>query len=353
MEKSKHIEELVDLSFLVDVGKAIVAAKTMKEILNRVMEKVGAVFAPLNWSLILYDPVSDEMIFKLAVGEAADKLTGKRFPASQGISGWILKNGQSVIVTDVSKDNRFSDQVDRMTGFKTESIIGVPLKTENKVLGIIELINKLDGKPFTAFELKALTIIADFAAIALEKAFYIRTIRKISLTDHLTGLYNRRNFDRVLELEVEKCKRYKTPLSMLMADINKFKEINDRYGHPAGDKVLQHCAQLFMNNVRKVDMVARYGGDEFAVIMPNTDRKDAEQVKLRILEDLHDISGDGIPEYSVTIGLHSYSGTGECDLLRKSDIDLYHKKQKKADLSLGDNFLQYLQDEEAEEQDSG
>ena len=352
LKQNDNFEDFIDLSFLVDVGKAIVSARSMKEILNRVMEKVGSIFAPLNWSLILLDPQANELVFKLVVGEAADKLRGKRIPADEGISGWIAETGQSVIVTDVLKDKRFSKRIDKMTGFSTQSIIGVPLKTENRVLGMIELVNKLNGQPFTALELKALTIIADFAAIALEKAFYIRAMRRISMTDHLTGVLNRRSLDRLLSLEVEKCKRYSNTLSALMIDINDFKQINDSYGHPVGDEVLKDCAEVIAENVRKVDQVARYGGDEFVVIMPSTDKQSAERVKDRILEDIRKRTNGDLPPYSVSIGVHSCDGTGECDLLEQSDKALYEQKIKKENISMGDQFFSYLDDEEREESGS-
>ena len=222
MTNHHDTQDLVNLSFFVDVGKAIVSAKTIKEILNRVMAQVGTIFAPRNWSLLLVDPKTKELVFKLAVGEVSDKLQGLRITSDEGITGWIYNTGQAVVIEDVSKDSRFSDRIDKLTNFTTESIIGVPLKSGEKVLGIIELINKLNGQPFTSFDLKILSTIADFTAIAIERAFYVRAIERLSSQDHLTNVLNRRSFDYIMQHETERCKRHGNRLSILLIDIDSF-----------------------------------------------------------------------------------------------------------------------------------
>ncbi|MEW5818530.1 MAG: sensor domain-containing diguanylate cyclase, partial [Spirochaetota bacterium] len=340
----------VHLSFFTEIGKAIVSAKNIKEILSQVMDKVGTIFAPLNWSLLLHDHKTNELVFQVAVGVAADKLRSVRIPTDLGISGWIFNTGQSVIIEDVDKDKRFSRHIDAMTGFKTKSIIGVPLKTGNRVLGIIELVNKLDGGIFTPFELKLLSSIADFAAIAIERAFYIQAIHKLSRIDHLTGVLNRRAMDMILSQEIERCQRYQTELSILMIDINDFKRINDKYGHLVGDDVLVECARIIQRNIRKIDYVARYGGDEFAVIMPNTPRLPAEKVKERILADLEKTVKKGnCPPFGVSIGLQTSGPDGVCDLLNKTDVDLYRQKAGREPIKVYENLLDYIADEEDEE----
>ncbi len=350
MKESKQyeaIDDLVHLSFFVEIGKAIVAAKSIREILDQVMDKVGFIFAPRNWSLLLRDSKTDELVFKVAVGEASDKLIGKRIPVHEGITGWIVTTGQPAIIEDVTKDKRFSDKIDQMTGFKTRSLIGVPLKTDNRVLGVIELINKLNDEPFTPLELKILSSIADFAAIAIERAFYVRAIQKISRMDHLTGVLNRRSFDTILNQEIERSSRYQTNLSVLLIDINSFKQINDTHGHLVGDEVLKDCAARLQNNVRKVDHVARFGGDEFAIVMPNTSAELAQNVKQRILDDIAGKSNaENIPDYRVSIGLHTSFSEGAFDILRNTDKALYREKDKKEPITVEENLLDFIEDEE-------
>ncbi len=340
------IEDLVHLSFFVDIGKAISSSTSINEILKKVMEQIGEIFTPINWSLLLVDRKANELIFKIAVGNAADKLQGKRIPLKTGITGWIVATGQPVIIQDVKTDKRFDASLDKMTGFTTKSLIGVPLKTGNKVIGVIELINKLNGQLFTPFEMKILSTIADFAAIAIEKAFYIQAMRRISMQDYLTGLLNRRSLDSIIKHEIERSKRFLTPLSILIIDIDDFKKINDTYGHLKGDDVLIFFANLLKRNVRQVDYVARFGGDEFTVVMPDTPVEQAESVKERILCDLKlSCENNKTLPFAVSIGLCSSGPEDVENILQATDMDLYENKEQKEPVDINKNLFDFISSE--------
>ena len=331
-DNNGNINDLVKLSFFTDLGVAITSARTMRGMLDRVMERIGAIFVPLNWSLLLRNSKTGELTFKIAVGESADKLPGVVIPKGIGIVGWIAETGKSLIIEDVAKDERFIGNVDKITGFNTKSIIGVPLKVNGKVFGVIELINKLNGESFSAYELKLLQGIADFTAVALEKFYYIKAMKKIASMDSLTELLNRRSFDRVLVKEIERCKRYNHPLSVLMIDIDYFKQINDKYGHPAGDNVLKRTADILSSNIRLPDSVYRYGGDEFVILMPDTSIEEAEIVRNRIIKDREILNEqEDIIPVSYSIGMHSAGPDGVDDILSNSDIDLYRQKDVRKD----------------------
>jgi diguanylate cyclase (GGDEF)-like protein len=327
---NEELDDLVKLSYFADIGKAIASARTIDQVMTRVMERIGEIFGPQNWSLLLLDRKSKELYFKLVIGIDAEKLRGIRIPVGEGIAGWIAQTGQSAIVQDVARDARFTDRIDQLISFTTHSVIGVPLKTDRGLLGVIELLNRNDGRPFTALELKLLTTIADFAAIAIEKAYYSRALKRVATIDPLTGAHNRRSFQRLFAREVARCKRSKGTLSLLMIDIDRFKEVNDRFGHVAGDKVLQALANLLEDTVRTTDTVVRYGGDEFVVLMPDTRKADAEIARRRISEaiDVRNASGVELP-FNVSVGLHSATAEHLDELVFRSDADLYQQKVRK------------------------
>jgi diguanylate cyclase (GGDEF)-like protein len=350
LENNDNINDLVKLSFFSDLGIAITSVKTMRELLARVMEKIGTIFVPLNWSLLLRNNKTGELTFKIAVGESSDKLLGLIIPKGKGIVGWIAETGKSVIIADASQDERFSDHVDKITGFNTESIIGVPLKVNNKVFGVIELINKLNGDSFSSYELKLLQTIADFAAVALEKFYYLKAIKKIASMDGLTEILNRRSFDRFLLKEIERCKRYDHPLSVIMLDINYFKQINDNHGHQAGDLVLKETADILKRNVRLVDSVFRYGGDEFVILMPDTTPEDAETVRSRIMLDRENLNNqEGEISVTYSMGLHSAGPDGVDDIVSNSDLDLYKEKERRKNINfenMNDHVEEFFDEEE-------
>lgn len=324
----KEFDDLIRLSFFAGMAKAIVSARTLKDTFRAIMDEIGEIFAPQNWSLLLRDPRSGKLRFELAIGTAAENLRGTEIAADQGVAGWIARNALPVIIADASSDPRFDGSVDARTGFKTLSIIGVPLISHGTVFGVIELINREDGGPFTPYQLKILTTIADFAAIAIEKHYYLLALRRVASVDPLTGLFNRRSFNRAIERERNRCVRNGKSFSLLILDVDKFKDINDRYGHAAGDAVLRRLAAVLKAAVRKVDIACRIGGDEFAVILPDTERRGADEVEGRIRDLLAASGADEIP-FGVSIGISENDGRSSLDPLTEADDAMYRDKARR------------------------
>ncbi len=338
------MEDLVRLSVFSSIGTSIVAEQSIHGVLDRVMEHIGAFFGPFNWSLLLVDANQSELVFAVIVGRPADTLRGTRIPIDEGVAGWVATHGSPAIVEDAQSDSRFSDRLDQITGFTTKSIIAVPLRSREKVFGVIELINRLDGRPFSAYDMRVLSTIADFAAIAVEKAYYLNEARRLSELDPLTGTRNRRGLQLAVDRETIRIARYGGDLSLLLADIDDFKAINDGHGHAAGDIVLKLVADTLMKTVRDVDTVARYGGDEFIVLMPATGPEDSEIARLRLKAAL-DAAGQahGVP-FGVTLGVHTSQDLDFDELFRESDKDLYRRKADP--LMVADNLLAALDEEE-------
>ena len=236
-----------DLGF--ELGKPLAKAKTIKEVLDIVMFQIGSILEPLHWSLLLKDPKSGDMIFMVVVGANKEKLQGVRLPKGEGIAGYIMETGKPLMVEDVSGDIRLSNRIDKYAGFKTRSYMGVPLKSENKIFGVIELIDKINGEKFTPDELNTLTSISEYTAIAIERAYYNQALQKMATMDSLTGLKNRYSLERALGNKEGMLKEYGPDASMMIIDIDKFKRINEMKGRQAADELLKHLAAILRKDI--------------------------------------------------------------------------------------------------------
>ncbi|MBN1242800.1 MAG: sensor domain-containing diguanylate cyclase [Spirochaetales bacterium] len=344
------IDDLIRLSWFTAIAKDIVSETTVRGVLDRVMERIGECFAPLNWSLLLLDRRTEELVFRIAVGKAGERLAGRRIPATEGVAGWVLANAQALIVEDAASDPRFSARADGLTGFRTESIIAVPLRTDERAFGVIELINKLDGSRFSALELRTLSTIADFAAIAIQRAVYLGQLRREAMTDPLTGLLNRRGLERALERERRRVARYGGELAFILADIDGFKQINDLRGHAAGDEVLKRVAATLRAASRSCDAAARFGGDEFLVLLPGTGPEAAEAARERFaaaLEKAAVTCAGG--HFTVSLGVHAGEAADAEGILHRSDIDLYRRKEDRATPSFGETVLEAMDEEDVQD----
>ncbi|WP_456403039.1 GGDEF domain-containing protein [Persephonella sp.] len=154
-------------------------------------------------------------------------------------------------------------------------------------------------------------------------------IKKLATTDPLTGAFNRYKLFKKLEEEIERANRYGNPLSILMFDIDNFKSINDTYGHNVGDLVLKVTINEIKRHLRKTDIIGRFGGEEFLIILPETDLKGAEKIAEKLRDIISDMKTEGIPEITVSIGVAEYkSGEESSDFIKKVDVALYTAKRK-------------------------
>ena len=168
----------------------------------------------------------------------------------------------------------------------------------------------------------------------LDRIRTIKALQKDAATDPLTGIYNRRTFVQIAEREIVESNRFKRILSFIIVDIDKFKNINDTEGHLMGDKVLVHCANVLINSVRSLDYVFRFAGDEFVVLMPETDNESLQQVITRIQENLENHGVAPAPtDYTISIGQYSGFPENLVDMFNRADSNLYIKKRRSTPLS--------------------
>ncbi|MGH9813550.1 MAG: GAF domain-containing protein, partial [Candidatus Acidiferrales bacterium] len=166
-----------------DIAKALTSTLQIDQVLKTIMEKVQELLSPDTWSLLLVDEVTNELFFQIATGKAADKLKDVRIPMGEGIAGWVAKSSKATIVPDVAKDPRFMNQIDQVTKMRTRSIICVPIRGKERVLGVIEIINYMGKREFDQNDLNLLQAMADYAAIAMENAMHVQRIHELTITD--------------------------------------------------------------------------------------------------------------------------------------------------------------------------
>lgn len=213
-----------------------------------------------------------------------------------------------------------------------EAVIAVPLRSSGQVTGVLCLYDSADGGEFTDADLALIRAFAAQAAVAVDNVLLHQEARRLSITDGLTGLWNYRYFTIALTREVERAARFQRPLALLMLDIDRFKALNDAYGHQRGNEVLMETAERVRAAVREVDVVARYGGEEIALLLPETGASGAEQLAERVWSGIRErpFTSPGEPpvpvRVSLGIAIYPEHGRSAPSLLASADVALYAAK---------------------------
>jgi len=307
---------------------AIEPSETYESILTQALELVSAE----RGSLMLFDQGANELTMKAARGMAEPVSAVANVRMGEGIAGSVLSEGRALVTT--------MDQLGRQTisarRYKTKSFISYPIAIGQRKIGVLNLADKIGGAAYDAADLSVIELVGPQIALALERAAWQQRANQfqlMSITDPLTGLHNRRYMEARLAEELSRSRRYDYPMSFMMIDIDDFKLYNDRNGHQAGDRALEIVAQGLRAALRKVDVASRYGGEEFSILLPQTDLNEAGVIADRIRRRVSETKfpyGNAQPLGSVTvsIGLSSYSAALDSAeaVIRAADRALYHAK---------------------------
>lgn len=324
------------LLILREVGKALTSTIELDQILGVIMEMIATLYQPRDWSLLMVDEKTDELYFAIVVGEASEKIKDMRLKIGEGVAGWVAANGEPVIITDAYRDERFAKWFDETSGFKTDSLVCVPMISKGRTLGVIEMLN-LQKSDLTEAQIELMAAFADFAAIAIENANNFQRITELTIIDDCTGLYNARHMHTLIDTELSRAKRYKHPFSVIFLDLDHFKNVNDTHGHLIGSRLLYEIGQVLAEGLRSIDAAIRYGGDEFVLILPQTSRAGALKVANRLRESLNSkvfFEEEGLNiSITASFGISSYpeDAADKEDILRHSDQAMYHVKETTRD----------------------
>jgi diguanylate cyclase (GGDEF)-like protein len=321
------------LAVLTDIVKTANSILEPRKVIETIMTRIQQLIPSEAWSMLMVDEEKQELTFELALGEKAKDVQGFRVKIGEGIAGWVAQTGKPTIVNDVSKDPRFARRFDSETHFKTRSILCAPLISRGRTIGVVQVINRRGGR-FTQADLDLLLTLVEPCAIAIENAILFQRTEQLTITDDLTKLFNSRYLNVYIGREIKRCKRHGIPLSIIFLDLDGFKSVNDQHGHLAGSRTLTEVGGILAEAVRESDILARYGGDEFVVVLPETPPGGALVIAERIRRAIAShpfLREEGLEaRISASFGIASYPDhalTPE-GLIQKADQAMYRVKEK-------------------------
>jgi len=319
-------EKREELEILIDTIRDVASTLSLPEVLDRLLDRTLRHLESEIGSVLL---VEGEGRLRVAAsrGLPSGVTRDETVAIGDGVAGYVAATAEPLLVTDIAYDPRFNGR--QLERYYTDSLISAPIIFRQRLYGVLNVNNKCSRLEFHSDDLRLLTAIADQAAIAVANARAYEEMQVRAQRDPLTGLANHGHFWSTLTREWKRAERYGRGLSVAMVDIDHFKRFNDSRGHLAGDEVLIAVARSLEEGARTTDRVARYGGDEFAVILPETARQGAaafgDKVRESISRQGHGSNRDMI---TVSVGLASYPGsaTSPEELVRAADMDLYRAK---------------------------
>lgn len=336
LDLESTVAELVEkyelLSVLYDSAATIVSISSLEEVSQRILDEAARTLGVDHASLMLVEEAGKTLRVAAARGPHSHSVGKGRLALGEGIAGHVAQQGKPLLIEELSTHplaRKATPEEDR-----SGSLISVPLKVQDRILGVLN-VNKVQGDPFRTGDLKLLCALADLASLSIENA---RTYQN-AITDRLTRLYNYGYFKEQLEASLDAARQTGSPLSVLMFDIDHFKNFNDKNGHELGNVVLVGVAGICLANCRQgtdrvPDLVARYGGEEFILMLSGVCRDDAflmaERIR-RLVQDESFEGGQNQPGGRVTVsmGIASYpddAATSDA-LINRADEALYRAKR--------------------------
>jgi diguanylate cyclase (GGDEF)-like protein len=283
-------------------------------------------------SLATFDAPQSALAITATYGYPEILVKHLRFRPGSGIIDRVFRTRRPLRVENIRE---LRDAPHPRLRYRTSSFISLPLIASDDVLGVVSVTDRQDGRPFDRGDLKALRGLSAIAALALDRARAVDDAigsARVAAIDPLTSLFNRRQFLHRLDEEVERARRQQSPLAVMMVDVDNFKQLNDRLGHLAGDAVLRLISDVLRRSVRVFDVCARYGGDEFAILMPGSGPESSTQIADRIRDGIEDTRPAGGPwaddlRITVSIGIASFLAANGEELVGRADQALYMAKR--------------------------
>ncbi len=314
------------------IGQKISSISDFESLVEVVYGETSKIMKTENFYLALYNKEQNDLQFIIYV-EEGKRVQRRKRELKKGLTEYVIKTKKPLLLSQKVVENSKKIGI-KALGRPAQCWLGVPILYGKKALGVIAVQDYEKPSIYDESDMKILITIANQTAVAIENSRLYEETLKMAVTDPMTGLFNIRHLYSILKLEIERARRYDLAFSILIIDIDNFKEYNDRYGHLLGDELLRAYGQFLVSNSRKIDTVARYGGDEFVTVLPETEKVNALHVMQRIREKLgkhvFNIKKKKI-SLMVTIGEASFpeDATTSEELIRKADRNLLNRKKER------------------------
>lgn len=320
-------------AILYRASQEVSAGLDIEQVCAAVHRAVQQVMPCEDFIVAFYDEARHEIIPVYIIETPRRRVTAPPYAADRGLGGHIVRTGQSVRLN--SPEQILSSGIVFVpygNGPVTSSVLGVPMWLKGRIVGMLSA-QSYQPRAYSADDQELLEMLAAHAAVAFDNARLFAETQLLAITDSLTEAFNRRHLLALAEREFERARRYTRPLSLIMLDVDDFKKINDTFGHQAGDRVLQIVAKRCRQVLREVDIFGRYGGDEFAIVLPETDIARAQLIAGRLCRQFVRMETD--PNQTTAAGVTVSVGMAFLDptcpslgaLLDRADQALYAAKQ--------------------------
>jgi len=305
------------------IAQHTTAVLDIKELLAKVCSLIQDAFQVSHVSVLLRE--DDDLVLRAHHGSLTPCVVeGGRVPAAKGPWGQTLSSGKTVM----------EDDVHAIAGYEafyleTGSRMCIPLISFGQTLGVLALDSEQAGA-FRHVDMQPLESVADICATAIQNAHYVERVKQLAYLDGLTGIFNRRFFELRIAEEIERSRRFDVGMAVIMVDIDHFKRLNDEFGHLLGDEVLRQVSSIFHQQLRKIDVVCRYGGEEFAILLSQTNLEHAMGVAEKLRRMVETWQFPGVPQpVTISAGAATYPDHGitRDELVKAADAGLYAAKQ--------------------------
>jgi len=332
-EESYRLESSLAGKFMSSLS-TISSAENRRDLYLLILKTAADLLQASSGSLMLIDESGRNLRIESVLGMNLQLARSMSARLGRGIAGKVAESGEPLLVKDIEQDGRV--RIPNRSRFRTKSFISLPLKVKGVIIGVLNLSDKVNGGVFSEEDLELLTTVARHACVVLERtecSEKAARLEEVNVNDPLTGLFNRRFLEQRLEEEISRGGRQQLSLTVLLVDLDNFKVYNELCGHAAGDVVLKKTARLLKGSARQMDIVTRYSGERFCVILPGTSRKESVCVAERFRREVERAGfthEENLPlgRLTVSIGIATApeNGTSVNALLGSADVALQRAK---------------------------